>query len=121
MAGAQEIMRKHGVRHVPVEENGSLVGVATHFDIARQVNSALDEKSQEEIRVRDVYAPDPYVVDLDESLEHVLLQLVDRHVDSALVVRKGKLVGIFTAVDACRVLADVVRLRFAPSGGHDAA
>jgi len=36
---------------------------------------------------------------------------------SALVVRKGKLVGIFTVTDACRVLGEILKGRF--DGGDD--
>lgn len=118
---AEEIMREYDVRHVPVEENGYLVGVATHRDTVRLVNPALDEHSRARIRVRQVYTPNPYVVDLNAPLDRVLLEMAERHIGSALVVRKDKLVGIFTVTDACRVLAQVVRARFAPSGGDDAA
>jgi CBS domain-containing protein len=32
--------------------------------------------------------------------------MVDKHIGSALIVEDGKLLGIFTAMDACRVLAE---------------
>jgi acetoin utilization protein AcuB len=118
---AEEIMREHDVRHVPVEEGGKLVGVATHRDTVRLVNPALDEHSRQRIRVRQVYTPNPYVVDLNAPLDRVLLEMAERHIGSALVVRKDKLVGIFTVTDACRVLARLVRLQFNPSGGDNAA
>lgn len=121
VARAQEIMRKHDVQHVPVEEGGELVGVATHLDIERLVNPALDAQSRSRIRVRDVYMREPYVVDLNAPLDRVLFEMAEREIGSALVVRKGKLVGIFTVTDACRMLAQVVRSRFAPTGGDDAA
>jgi hypothetical protein len=35
-------------------------------------------------------------------------------------VRRGKLVGIFTVTDACRLFADWLRARF-PHGGDEAA
>lgn len=119
VARAQEIMRSHDMLHVPVEESGQLVGVATHLDIERRVGCAW--RGAESIRVRDVYVSNPYVVDLNTPLDRVLYEMAERQVDAALVVRKGKLVGVFTVVDACRLLARVVRARFAPSGGDDAA
>ena len=119
VARAQEIMRRHEMLHVPVEEKGKLVGVATHLDIERRAGTAEDDEAG--IRVRDVYVSDPYVVDLNTPLDRVLYEMADRQVDATLVVRKGKLVGVFTVMDACRLLAQVVRSRFAPSGGTDAA
>jgi acetoin utilization protein AcuB len=119
---AEEIMRLHGVRHVPVEEDGEIVGIATQRDIGRLVNPALDASGRARIQVRRICVRDPYIVDLDERLDRVLLEMADRHLGSALVVRKGKLVGIFTVTDACRVLAQVLHSRFGPSGGgHTAA
>jgi CBS domain-containing protein len=41
-----------------------------------------------------------------------------RHLGSALVTRSEKLVGIFTATDACRALARVLRERH-PDPGPD--
>jgi acetoin utilization protein AcuB len=119
VARAQEIMRRYDTLHVPVEEKGSLVGVATRFDIERRAGAAEDDEAG--LRVRDVYVSDPYVVDLNAPLDRVLYEMAERQVDAALVVRKGKLVGVFTVLDACRLLAQVVRSRFAPSGGTDAA
>lgn len=117
---AEEIMREHGLRHVPVEEAGELVGVATHRDIALLVNPALDAKSRARIRVRSVCTLHPYVVDLNASLAEVLFEMAGRHIGSTLVVRKGKLVGIFTVTDACRTLGAILKVRFRRDG-DDAA
>ena len=57
---AEEIMREYDVRHVPVEENGYLVGVATHRDTVRLVNPALDEQSRS-----DTY---PYIEILEQDV-----------------------------------------------------
>jgi len=40
-------------------------------------------------------------VDLNTPLDRVLYEMADRQVDATLVVRKGKLVGVFTVMDAC--------------------
>lgn len=109
---AEAIMREYGVRHVPVEEHGRLVGVATDGDIGLLVNRALDLAHRERIRVRQVCVREPFVVDLNAPLAGVLTAMADRHIGSALVVRKDKLVGIFTMTDACRVLASILQTRF---------
>jgi acetoin utilization protein AcuB len=118
---AEEIMREHGVRHVPVEENGSLVGIATHRDLALLVNRALDDRSRARIRVRQICVRDPYVVDLNEPLDSVVCEMAARHLGSALVTREDRLAGIFTVTDACEVLGEILRFRFRPPHGHDAA
>ncbi len=117
---AEEVMREHGVHHVPVERNGALVGIVSQRDVARLVHPAASRRTHEQIRVRDICTRDPYVVDLNERLDEVLEQMVLRHLGSALVTRRGKLAGIFTVTDACRVLAEVLRARF-PDEDGDAA
>jgi hypothetical protein len=44
-----------------------------------------------------------------------------RHIGSAIVMRRGKLAGIFTAVDACRILSEYLDALFPSSGGNAAA
>jgi CBS domain-containing protein len=118
---AEAIMRERGVRHVPVEENERLVGIATHRDLGLLVNRALDAHSREKIRVRQICERDPYVVDLNEPLDRVVIEMAARHLGSVLVVREGRLAGIFTVTDACEVLGEILRARFRPPHGHDAA
>jgi len=117
---AEEVMREHGVHHVPVEMDGGLVGIVSQRDVARGVHPAADRRTRERIRVRDLCTRDPYVVDLNQPLADVLEEMARRHVGSVLVTRRGKLSGILTVTDACRVLAEVLRARFAEEGG-DAA
>ncbi len=121
VTSAEAIMSLHGVRHVPVEENGEIVGVATDREVRRVMNPASSAADHARIQVRQVFVTEPYVVDLEERLDRVLLGMVERRIGSALVTRRGKLVGIFTTTDACRVLAESLRSRFGPRGGNDAA
>ena len=60
-------------------------------------------------------------MDVNERLDRVLLHMADAHIGSALVVKEGKLAGIFTTNDACRCFADLLRSEFAPEEGDDAA
>jgi hypothetical protein len=46
---------------------------------------------------------------------------VDRHIGSALVTRNGRLVGIFTAADACRILCGHLRALFPRPAGDAVA
>jgi CBS domain-containing protein len=52
-------------------------------------------------------------------LDEVTSEMATRHVGSAVVLRHGKLAGIFSTVDACRLLAEFLRDRF--SEGPEAA
>ena len=111
-------MRAHGVRHVPVEDAGRIVGIVSDQDLRR---APVVGAEQSDSRAGDFCITEPYVVDLEMRLDHVLIQMVRRRAASALITREGKLVGIFTTTDACQLLADALRARFAPSGGDSAA
>ena len=73
------------------------------------------------LTVSDVYVPDPYVVDLGEPIENVLLTMAEKHIGSALVTRQGRLAGVFTAMDACRSFGQYLRENFPRPEGDSAA
>jgi CBS domain-containing protein len=113
IADAERIMREHGVRHVPVQHDGQPVGMVSQRDVSLLVNPALGQSERSRISVRHICVrEDLYVVDLEAPLDRVLEEMAERHVGSALVVRHGKLAGIFTTTDACRSLAELLRDRF---------
>jgi len=99
---AKEFMREYGIRHLPVQQGGKLVGIVTERDVtfALAVGSGLG--------VEDAYVPEPYIVQSNTPLAEVASQMAGNRFGCALVVDNGKLVGIFTAVDACRNLAEAL-------------
>lgn len=121
LAEARRRMAAHDFQHLPVTEGGRLVGVVA----ARELGLALDPRlcgpSQDVLRVRDLCRRDPYVVEMDEPLDNVLVHMAAHHLDAALVVRQGKLVGIFTTTDACQRFGELMREQFLPPGGDEAA
>jgi acetoin utilization protein AcuB len=113
---AQSMMRECDIRHLPVEQDHVLVGVVSDRDITRALDPTLGLPFPRELRVRDVMVPEPYVVDLHEPLDRVLLTLAERHIGCALVLREGRLVGIFTTTDGCRVFGEELRKLRGPDG-----
>ena len=103
---AIELMQEHNIRHLPVQDAGKLVGIITDRDI----NFALriDNCEPEHLRVRDVHTADPYAVTPDTPVYQVAAKMAHDHIGCALVVDKNNLVGIFTTVDACRLLSEVL-------------
>jgi acetoin utilization protein AcuB len=114
-------MVEHEVRHVPVKDGDTLVGILTDRDLKRALDPDLGLPPKAELFVKDVFHADAFVVELHEPLDEVLHQMVARHIGSALVTKNGRLVGIFTAMDACRVFAQLLRSFFPPKTGGDAA
>jgi acetoin utilization protein AcuB len=118
LAEAHVFLRERQIRHLPVTRDGLLAGVLTDRDIKLALGPDLGSPPERELKVRDVFQPECYVVDAAERLEDVAATMAERHVGSALVTRGGKLVGIFTTTDACRALARVLRERH-PRAGPD--
>jgi len=109
LAEAHAFLRARHIRHLPVTEQGRLAGVLTDRDIQLVLSPELGSPSERELRVREVFQPECYVVDAAASLEEVAATLAERRIGSALVTRHDKLVGIFTVNDACRALGRVLR------------
>jgi acetoin utilization protein AcuB len=118
---ARQMMEQHNVRHLPVTEEHGLVGLVTERDMrsVERLHSGLGAKR--DLTVNDAYIADPYIVDLHEPLDRVLLTMAERHIGSAIVVKSGKLVGMFTVVDACRSFGEFLRHNFPRAEGDDDA
>ena len=101
---AHKIMREHALRHLPVLRGGELVGVLTQRDLyflesIAGVDIAIDT-------VTDAMMPDVYTIAPDAPLRDVARTMADKKYGCAVVVVGSRVVGIFTATDALRHLAD---------------
>jgi len=108
---ARKTMRTQAIRHLAVMEKGQLVGVISEREIELASGARV---------VRDAKVAGAYVVELTEPLDRVLIAMARSHLGSALVVKRGKLVGIFTTSDACRVFSECLRNLF-PNDDNEAA
>ena len=117
---AAEVMAERDIRHLPVTEDGELVGVLAERDLQLVMGSAASPEQRASLTVRDACVLDAYVVETSEPLDRVLLTMARRHIGSALVVKNGKLAGIFTVTDACRCFAELLE-SLSPEIGDDIA
>lgn len=117
----ERLMEEHGIRHVPVQDDGRVVGIVSERDLHQLVNRSLPKVDKARIRVRDILVSDPYVVEIHASLGAVVAQMGKRRLGSAIVVKRGKLAGILSVTDVCRVLSEILETRFSPGGGDEAA
>ncbi len=109
LAQASEYMRKLRVRHLPVLKGGKLVGILTDRDI----NLVLSFKDVDPatLMVDEAFTPEPYFTAPETPINEVAAHLAEKKYSCALVVDNGKLVGIFTEVDAFRALAELLETR----------
>jgi len=120
VADAWMMMAEHSIRHLPVTREGELVGLVSGRDLGLAMDARLGAPRAAGLSVGELAERQPYVVDLSTPIEFVVREMAERRVGSALVTREGKLVGIFTTTDACRLLADLLGGR-RPGEGDDAA
>ncbi len=106
---AQEMMGAHAIRHLPVQQQQSVVGLISERDIQVTIAARPDTNTFSQLQVCDVCTQDPYVVSMDEALADVLDAMAARHIGSVVVTRHGKLAGVFTSTDACQAFAALLR------------
>jgi acetoin utilization protein AcuB len=106
MATAHHIMREHRVRHLPVLDGGALVGVVSDGDL--HLVETLRDVDPNNVLVEDAMTQDVYAVVPDAPVDEVVRTMAQRKLGSAIVAEGGRVVGIFTTIDALRAFADVL-------------
>lgn len=103
---ARHKMQEVHAQHLPVLSARKIVGVLSYRDLAYL--TTFKNLDMEHMTVADVMVSDPYTVRENTSLKDVASYMAENHLGSALVQNeKGDLVGIFTATDGMRALADL--------------
>jgi acetoin utilization protein AcuB len=105
LSKAKSMMSEYTIRHLPVLEGGKLMGILTERDISL----ASSFEGAAELKVEDVMMPMTYTVRPEAPLNVVVAEMAEHKYGSAIVQQQnGKVVGIFTAVDGLRVLAEML-------------
>lgn len=109
VAAAAKVMKANSIRHLPVVDGGTVVGLISDRDIA--LVEGLVGVDPEIVTVRDAMATEPYTTSPDTPITEVAATMASNKYGSAVVTQNGKVVGMFTTVDVCRVLAEVFETR----------
>ena len=103
---SQRILRENNIRHLPVVKNGKLVGILSD----RNVKTALASAGGETFLAADAMMPDVFAVAANTDLTVVLDQMAEEKYGSAIIQNEaGTVLGIFTTVDACRLLSNLLK------------
>ncbi len=111
LSRAHTMLREHNIRHLPVLSGGKLVGILTDRDL--HLIETLKDVDPEKVTVEDAMSQMPYSVEPDASLDEVAAEMAEHKYGCAVIVQNNKVVGVFTTVDACRALAELLRTRLA--------
>ena len=101
-------MRAHRIRHLPVVDDGELVGVVTERDlhILRSVAGVSLHRACVVEAMTEAVCP----VELGAPLDEVLAMMSKHRDGSAIVIDgDGVVAGIFTTADACRAFTEVLQ------------
>jgi acetoin utilization protein AcuB len=107
LAAAHEILRGHQIRHLPVLDHGELCGVVSERDL--HLIETLADADPETTLVEEAMQEKPFIVTGDTPLDEVLEIMADHKYGSVIVMGRGGVEGIFTAVDACHVFAEMLQ------------
>jgi acetoin utilization protein AcuB len=118
---AKQMMAEHGIHHLPVAKDGKLLGMLSDRDLRWALDPVFDLGEEEKVKVEVVYRRNLFTCDINARLDDVLLEMAEEHYGSAMVTKHGKLVGIFTVTDACRIFGEYLSKRFAGATADEVA
>ena len=114
-AEALRVMRRHGIRRLPVLDQGKLVGIVTLHGLYRvlpeNVNpakAALPPTFRTGSAVGEIMDREVITAKASEPLEDVAQRMREHKISGVPVVRRGEVVGIITESDIFRVFAQVM-------------
>lgn len=122
LADAYRVLREHTLSSLPVVEGGRAIGVVSRTDLLRVGQVEARESLRAPLlrfpgkKVGEIMHADPVCVGPDDEVSTAAALLVSRHIHRVLVVRGGKLAGVFSTRDA---MSAVVAARVkAPIGDY---
>jgi acetoin utilization protein AcuB len=108
---AHEVMREHRIRHLPVLRGGKLVGLISQRDLA--LIETLQDVDPTKVTVDDAMSTEVFSADPSTPLDEVVGTMADKKYGCCVAMQNSKVVGIFTTVDACRALGELLHGRLA--------
>jgi acetoin utilization protein AcuB len=111
------LMKEHSIRHLPiVDERKQLIGIISDRELRRPnwVDEAHDISHvyylDNTMHVRDVMIRNVHVLHTYDTLSKAVSLLLDKAIGAAPVLDKTEtLVGMLSAIDLLRALADMIR------------
>jgi CBS domain-containing protein len=115
LALADELLRLHRIRHLPVVREGKLVGLITHRDLLKAASQKGQDPARQPSWAADIMNRDVRTVRPETSLRDAVKVMLDNKFGCLPVVGdNGNLLGILTEADlvryAQRLIGDLDRL-----------
>lgn len=115
LAAAHRMMQAHGIRHLPVLEEGAVVGVVSAGELYLAEN--LPGVDADVTPVRVAMRRELIICEPGTPLSVVAAQMLDRREGSAVVMSGGEVKGVLTTTDTLRALIEALARSTAASAG----
>ena len=112
---AMKLMAEKQCNHLPVVVKHEVVGLLSTADIKLAQMPGHRNTEFTELTVGDICRRSIYIVDLHTRLDEVLDSMTAEVRDAAVVLREGRLAGIFTCHDACRAFSIWLQKEYLPN------
>lgn len=99
LSDAYRTMQREGIRHLPVVQGDTLVGVVTDRDLRLATSSLAEAPLPPDHRVGEVMSRHPETADPADPVEDAARTMRQRKIGCLPVLEAGQLVGIVTGVD----------------------
>jgi acetoin utilization protein AcuB len=106
IAEAHALMSERGFRHLPIVDDGRLVGVLSTTDIGKLATAVPELMAKP---VAEAMTPNPATIESTQPIEVAAATLAMRKINCLPVLRNGELVGIITTYDLLDALARRLR------------
>ena len=109
VAAADKIMKENKIRHLPVQEDNKLIGIISERDV--KFLQSFKDVDPTKVTIDSMYVDEVFTVEPDALLNEVCDVMAENKYGCTLITSNGKLVGIFTWVDALRAMSELLNTR----------
>lgn len=109
LTAAVRQMRDRRVRHLPVVEDGRVVGLLSQRDVL--IIESLPGVNPTEVRVEEAMSRDVFRVSPQTPLAEAIETMIEKKIGSAVVCEGERAIGVFTTIDALRALHRLLERR----------
>jgi acetoin utilization protein AcuB len=107
-AEAWALCKEHDIRHLPIVQEGQLVGLVSDRDLRDVRGGDRESDTPRWVRLGDMMTRSVVTIHPLDTIEHAAREIYDRKIGCLPVVADDELVGIITSADMMRTLIEMV-------------